>query len=162
MPRPMKTTGRFVALALLLALAMTACTGDDGDGDATGGTAGGTGGTGPTSGDGGPTPVQSGPATVGTYEYVNAGLRVVMQIEGNEGTLQVENGTDHELPRPDFYILHALDATEIEGDVTAASPIPAGETATFDIAFEGIQVRQIGAIALLFGQDNYGLFVRTA
>jgi hypothetical protein len=99
---------------------------------------------------------------VGTYEYANAGLRVVMHIDGTEGTLEVDNGTDHELPRPDFYILHALDATRFEGDVVASEPIPAGETAIFDIAFEGLRVRDIGAIALLFGADNYGLFVRTA
>jgi hypothetical protein len=157
----MKATGRFVALAFALAVVLAGCTGDEDGGEPTGGTAGGTGGTGPTS-ETGPEPIQSGPATIGTYEYVNAGLRVVMHIDGNEGTLEVANDTDRELPRPDFYILHALDATRIEGDVAAAEPIPAGETATFDIAFEGIRVRDIGAIALLFGADNYGLFVRTA
>jgi hypothetical protein len=158
----MKATGRFIALALALGVLVGGCTDDEDGGEPTGGTAGGTGGTGPTGEETGPTPVQSGPATVGTYEYANAGLRVVMHIEGTEGTLEVDNGTERELPRPDFYILHALNATRIEGDVAAPEPIPAGETATFDIAFEGIRVRDIGAIALLFGADNYGLFVRTA
>lgn len=158
----MKTTGRFIALALLASVVAGGCTGDDDGGEPTGGTAGGTGGSGPTSGETGPTPVPSGPPTIGTYEYVNAGLRVILRIEGTEGTLEVRNETERELPRPDFYILHALDATRIEGDVATPEPIPAGETATFDIAFEGIRVRDIGAIALLFGEDNYGLFVRTA
>jgi hypothetical protein len=158
----MKATGRFVVLALALAVVLAGCTGDEDGGEPSGGTAGATGGSGPTSEETGPEPVQSGPATIGTYEYVNAGLRVVLHIEGSEGTLEVNNGTERELPSPDFYILHALDATRIEGDVAAAEPIPAGETATFDIAFQGIRVRDIGAIALLFGADNYGLFVRTA
>lgn len=160
MPRPMKTTGRLLALSLVivLATALSACTGDDGDGDGDG--------TGPsgavTGATGGPTPVVSGSATSGTYEYVNAGLRVILRLDGDGGTLEVENGSGHELGRPGFYILGAIDGAEFDGDVAAAAAIPDGETATFDVSFEGIQVGDIGAIALLFGEDNYGLFVRTA
>jgi hypothetical protein len=43
-----------------------------------------------------------------------------------------------------------------------AAPVPAGQTATFDAAFEGVEVRNIGLLILLFGRDNYGAFVRTA
>jgi hypothetical protein len=152
----MKTTGRLLALSLVLAVALSACTGDDdGNGDGTGPSGAGTGTT------GGPTPVVSGSATSGTYEYVNAGLRAVLMLDGEGGTLEVENGSGHALGRPDFYILGASDGARFEGDVAAAATIPDGETATFDVAFEGIQVGDIGAIALVFGQDNYGLFVRT-
>ncbi len=158
MPRPMKPTGRSVALAVICLLLLSGCTGDDDDA----GTTTGTGPTAVTGDDGGPTPVTGGPGDRGTYEYENAGLRVVMQIEGMEGTLEVDNGTGRTLAKPDFYILGALDRTRVEGDVAAPAAIPTGETATFDVAFEGIRVRDIGAIALLFGGDNYGLFVRTA
>jgi hypothetical protein len=159
MPRPVKPTVRFIALALALAAMLAACT-DDGDGAEP--TGPGTGGTGPTTGSVGPAPVTTGPAAHGTYEYVNAGLRVVIEIDGTEGTMEVENGTGRELESPDFYILDARDGTEIEGEVADPAPTPAGETATFDISFEGIEVRNIGLLVLLFGTDNYGAFVRTA
>lgn len=160
MPRPVKPTVRFIALALALAALLAACTGEEnGGGEPTGP---GTGGTGITTGGVGPTPVTTGPAARGTYEYVNAGLRVVVEIDGTEGTMEVDNGTERELESPDFYILDARDGTEIEGEVAEPAPTPAGETATFTISFEGIEVRNIGLLVLLFGTDNYGAFVRTA
>ncbi|MGZ5291325.1 MAG: hypothetical protein ACXWXQ_11995 [Actinomycetota bacterium] len=155
----MKTTGRSVALAVAFALALAACTGDgeDGNGEETGGTGPVTGATGTV----GPTPVVSGSATEGTYEYVNTGVRVVLRLEGTAGTLEVDNGTGHDLPRPSFYLLGATDGAQFDGDVVAPAPIADGETATFDVTIEGIEIGEIGAIALLFGRDNYGLFVRT-
>lgn len=162
MPRPVKTTGRFVALALALAVLLGGCTDDVNGGNGNPNGTGGTGPTGETDGDGGPTPVTTGPASRGTYEYVNAGLRVVVEIDGTEGTMRVDNGTERELPEPDLYIRDARDGAQIEGEVTDPAPIPAGETATFAISFEGIEVRDIGLLVLLFGADNYGAFVRTA
>jgi hypothetical protein len=159
MPRPVKPTVRFIALALALAALLAACT-DDGNGGSPTGPV--TGGTGNTAGGGGPTPVTTGPAARGTYEYVNAGLRVIVEIDGTDGTMEVDNGTERELEPPDFYILDARDGTEIEGEVAEPAPTPAGETATFAISFEGIEVRNIGLLVLLFGTDNYGAFVRTA
>ncbi|MGH2672030.1 MAG: hypothetical protein ACRDHC_03535 [Actinomycetota bacterium] len=155
----MKPTVRFVALALALAALFAASTDDGNGGEPTGP---GTGGTGNTMGGVGPTPVTTGPAARGTYEYVNAGLRVIVEIDGTEGTMEVENGTERELPDPDFYILDARDGTEIEGEVAEPAPTRAGETATFAISFEGIEVRNIGLLVLIFGTDNYGAFVRTA
>ena len=156
----MKTTGRSVALVLFAALVLAACTGDDGDVD---------GGSGPTAPTGatdetGPTPIGATNASTetATYEYVNAGLRVVMQVDGTTGTLEVENGTDHEVGRPDFYLLDARTGQRSEGRVDAGSAVAAGETGTFEVSFAGIQIPDIGAIALLLGRDNYGLFVRTA
>jgi hypothetical protein len=158
MPRPVKPIGRSIAFALGISLLLWGCTGDDGsNGDGPNGSTP----TGATPGTG-PTPVEGGPGTSGTYEYVNAGLHVTIRIDGNEGTMEVDNGTDHELPRPDFYILDARDGTEIQGDVVDPEPIPEGDAATFDIAFEGVEVRNIGLLILLFGRDNYGASVRTA
>ena len=152
----MKTTRVVLTSLVGASLLLAACTGDGNavDGDPIP--------PGATGQDGGPTPVQSGSATSGRYEYENAELRVVIDIDGNAGTMEVDNGTERQLPQPDFYILEASSGDEIEGEVSGAAPVPAGETATFDISFEGVEVRDIGAIALLFGQDNYGLFVRTA
>jgi hypothetical protein len=159
MPRPVKPTVRFIALALAIVGLLASCTGDGDGGDPTGP---GTGGTGNTNGAVGPTPVTTGPAARGTYEYVNAGLRVVVEIDGTEGTMEVDNGTERNLEPPDFYILDARDGTELEGEVAEPAPTPAGETATFAISFEGVEVRNIGLLVLLFGTDNYGAFVRTA
>jgi hypothetical protein len=160
----MKPIGRMLALALsiVLSLALASCTGGNEDGGATGGGTGGTGVSGTTGGDVGPTPVVSGSASSGTYEYDNAGLRVVIDIDGTTGTMDVDNGTDRELAPPGFYILDARDGTEIDGEVADPAPVEAGDTRSFDISFTGIEVKEIGAIALLFGADNYGLFVRTA
>jgi hypothetical protein len=156
----MKTTGRIVALALVGAVALAACTGDDGGDE---GPTGATGASGATGSDGGPTPVVSGSTTSGTYEYENGGLHVTLDVEGTAGTMEVDNGSGHGLEAPDFYILHATDPTiRIEGEVAGAGPVAAGATESFDVSFEGIEIADIGAIALLFGTDNYGLFVRTA
>jgi hypothetical protein len=161
MPRLMKTTGRFVALALAVGLALAACTGDDGGNGSE--VRGGDGPSAATGADGGPTPVVSGSATSGTYEYENGGLHVTLDVEGTAGTMEVDNGTGHELEAPGFYILHATDPTvRIDGEVADAAPVEAGASGSFGISFDGIAISDIGAIALLFGADNYGLFVRTA
>ena len=159
MPRPVKTTGRFAALAFVVAIALAACT----DGvDGTDGATGASGATGAT-GDEGPTPAQTftGPPGTAVYAYANAGLQVTLDIDGNEGTIEIENGTGRELPEPDFYILDARDGSRIEGDVSEAAPIPVDQTSTFAVSFAGIEVRNIGLVVLLLGQDNYGAFVRT-
>lgn len=166
MPRPVKTTRRSAALIFAAAVAFVGCTGGGTDGSAgpTGGT-GGTGGTGATgaTGETGPSPAVTftGPPGTGVYEYANAGLKVTLEIDRNEGTLTIENGTGRELPEPDFYILDARDGSRIEGEVLDPAPIPAGQTATYDAAFRGIEVRNIGLVILLLGEDNYGAFVRT-
>jgi hypothetical protein len=158
-----KRTRRVAALALgqMLLVAAAACTDGDDDGSGSGAT-GASGSAGPTGATGdGPTPVSSGSATSGTYEYENAGLRVILEIDGTAGTMEVHNDTDHELGEPSFYIRGAVDGARIDGTVATPAPVPAGDTATFDVSFEGIRVGEIGGIALLFGEDNYGLFVRT-
>lgn len=168
----MKTTHRIAALTFATGTLLAACTGGNGAGIGGGGPGGtgatgangGTGGTGGTGPDvGGPTPVETFTGSPGTavYSYSNAGLTVTLDVDGTEGTFRVENGTDRELPEPDFYILDARDGDRIDGELAGPAPIPAGETATFDASFTGIEVRNIGAVVLLFGQDNYGLFVRT-
>ncbi|HEY7659202.1 MAG TPA: hypothetical protein VIC58_01230 [Actinomycetota bacterium] len=158
----MKTTGRLLALALVSSIALSACTGGDEEtGDETGptGTAGtgATGATLPT-----PPPTFSGAPGTSVYTYANAGLLVTADFAGNEGTLTVENGTDDDLEGPGLYVLDAADGHEIDGEVASPEPIPAGETATFDVSIEGIRdARDIGLLVLLFGSDNYGAFVRT-
>ena len=154
MPRPMKPTGRVVVL-LLIAIALGACTGDDGDATAPSGPS-------PTSDV--PTPAQTFTGAPGTavYEYANEGLLATLELDGSEGTLEVDNGSANDLDAPGVYVKDAADGHEIDGEVVASTPVAAGERATFDVALHGITVDDIGLLVLLFGADDYGAFVRTA
>ena len=154
MPRPMKPTGRVVVL-LLLAIALGACTGDDGDAIAP---------TGPSPTSDVPTPAETFTGAPGTavYEYANEGLLVTLELDGSEGTLQVDNGSVNDLDAPGVYVKDAVDGHEIDGEVVASTPVAAGERATFDVTLDGITVDDIGLLVLLFGADDYGAFVRTA
>jgi hypothetical protein len=158
MPRPMKPTGRLVAL-LCLAIALGACTGEDAAGD--GGTLGATDAS--TTSEV-PTPAQTftGAPGTATYEYANEGLLVTVGLDGSDGTLEVENDSQHDLDPPGLYVEDAVDGHEVDGEVVDSAPVAAGETATFDVRLDGITVDDIGLLVLLFGADNYGAFVRTA
>ena len=163
MPRPMQRIARVFAALLLAALLLGACTGDDGGGGPNGETGGGgTAGSGPA-GETSLEPVETGASgTSATYEYLNAGLEVVMDIDGETGTLQVDNGTDHEVGKPSFYLLDATTGERSDGKVTGGSVVDAGGSATFDVSLQGKRIDDIGLVVLLLGKDNYGAFVRTA
>jgi len=150
----MKPIGRLVAL-LCLAIALGGCTGGDG---------GSTGSTGPTTTTVVPTPAQTftGAPGTATYEYANEGLLVTVHLDGSDGTLEVENDSEHDLGPPGLYVEDAVDGHEIDGEVVNSAAVAAGETATFDVRLDGITVDDIGLLVLLFGDDNYGAFVRTA
>ena len=153
MPRPMQPTGRFAALSIVLALA--ACTGSGGpQATSPSGAPGATGGP--------PTPSESfsGPPGTAISRYVNAGLTATMQLDGNTGTLEIDNATGRELEKPSFYILDARDGTRIDGTVDGATTVPDGQTDTFDVSYGGLDMKNIGLLVLLMGHDNYGAFVR--
>jgi hypothetical protein len=154
----MKPTGRLVAL-LGVAMALGACTGGDGGGDG-----GPTGSAGPSTTSEVPTPAQSftGAPGTATYEYANEGLLVTVDLDGSDGTLEVENDSEHDLDPPGLYVEDAVDGHEIDGEVVDSAPVAAGESATFDVTLDDITVDDIGLLVLLFGADNYGAFVRTA
>lgn len=161
MPRPMKTTGRFAALSLVLVFALAACTGGNGpDGKSPSGDSGGTGGSGATGGSPTTTGTFSGPPGTALYVYVNAGLTATMQLDANTGTLEIDNATGRELAKPSFYILDARDGGQIDGTVEGATTVLDGQTATFDVSYSGLDIKNIGLLVLLMGRDNYGAFVR--
>jgi hypothetical protein len=153
----MKPTGRLVTL-LCLAIALGACTGDDAGGN------GSTASTGPSTTSQVPTPAQTftGAPGTGTYEYANEGLLVTLDLDGSNGTLAVENDSEHDLDPPGLYVEDAVDGHEIDVQVVDSAPVAAGEQASFDVKLDGITVDDIGLLVLLFGADNYGAFVRTA
>ena len=166
MPRAVKRTRGSLALLLLVAVMLAACTGgsDDGKGKGNGGTGnGGTAGTGPA-GETAVTPVgvTGASTTNATYEYRNAGLDVTMKIDGTSGTLEVDNGTDHAVGKPGFYLLDARTGAQTDGHVQAGTALQPGDSGTYDVSFSGLEIRNIGLVVLLLGRDNYGAFVRTA
>ena len=121
MPRPMKPTGRLVAL-LCLAIALGACTGDDGGGN------GSTASTSPSTTSQVPTPAQTftGAPGTGTYEYANEGLLVTLDLDGSNGTLAVENDSEHDLDPPGLYVEDAVDGHEIDVQVVDSAPVRRG------------------------------------
>jgi len=151
----MKPTGRFGAVAFVLAVMLAGCTsGEDG-------------GTNPTR-DGEttlvPTPAETFTGAPGTavYTYVNDGLVVTVELDGSAGTMTVDNGTESGVGAPGVYVLDAIDGHEIEGEVSSAAPVGAGERAMFDLTVDEItDAGNIGLLVLLLGADNYGAFVRT-
>lgn len=151
----MKPIGRSVTLVVVAAALVAGCT--DQGGDATGP-------TGEIETTAVPTPAETFTGAPGTAEftYVFGGLVVTVELEGNTGTIVVDNGTEREVGAPGVYVLDSLDGHEIGGEVSAAGPVAPGERETFDLAVEGItNAEDIGLLVLLLGADNYGAFVRT-
>ena len=153
----MQPIGRSVALALLSLMAFAACTGDEEPPAATASTGG------ETSTSAVPTPAETftGAPGTATYTYALEGLTVTVELDGSEGTMFVENGSEHDLDAPGLYVLDAADGHEVDGEVVASAPVAAGDSATFDVALDGIGVDDIGLLGLLFGAVDYGAFVRT-
>jgi hypothetical protein len=150
----MKPTGRLAVLVLVVT-ALGACTGGDG---------GSTAPTGPSPTSDVPTPAQTFTGAPGTavYEYANEGLLVTLELDGSDGTLEVDNGSANDLDAPGLYVKDAVDGHEIDGEVLGSAPVAAGERATFDVTLDDVTVEDIGLLVLLFGADDYGAFVRTA
>jgi hypothetical protein len=155
MLRPVKITRRLVALLAglaLLALLAEGCTGSQaGGGERSGG---------PGSGGETPTTVVTGPPGTVVYLYENAGLTATLVIKGETGSLEIDNGTGRDLPKPGFYILDARNGSHTDGHVADAAPIPDGDKASFGVSFTGIEDKNIGLVVLLMGPANYGAFVQ--
>jgi hypothetical protein len=135
--------------AILLVLAASACTGDDGQ----------------------PTPTASSPApgegvatqdagdvefVPGRFEYRFNDIIATLSLEGSDGTLDVTNGSGAPLDAPGMYVI-AGDGTRYDGSVEAAAPIPDGGNATFQVSFpDQVKPESVGLAVLLFGGSNYG------
>jgi hypothetical protein len=97
--------------------------------------------------------------TPGEFRYANAGLVVTLTLETNIGTMVVDNGTDHDLAKPDLYVLDGSTGRQIDGRVLNTQPIPQGGKQTFKVQFPPVvNDKEIGLVLLLFGSDNYGAF----
>jgi hypothetical protein len=156
MPDRMKPTLRVVVvLTLLVAGALVvACTKSTEAEPRASGTSG--------SGSGTVTPGETatGPPGTAVYRYTNPGLVATMSLDGDSGTLAIENDTGRDLSPPGFYILDARNGDRVNGQVKNAATIPNGEAKTFRVSFGGLGIKDIGLVILLIGHDNYGAFAR--
>ncbi|GIV00231.1 MAG: hypothetical protein KatS3mg014_1846 [Actinomycetota bacterium] len=134
-----------VVVVVALAFGAAACTGASGRSDASPSATG-------------PAEDVIRPGRSDVYRYANAGLEATLDL--SEGTLEIDNGTDHDVGKPSFYVLNAFDGSRTDGRVLDPAPIPAGERATFEIELD-VPPKDIGLIILVLGDDNYGAFVRT-
>jgi hypothetical protein len=97
--------------------------------------------------------------TPGEFRYANAGLVVTLELHTNVGTMVVDNGSDHDLPKPDVYVIDGTTGEQIDGKVVDAAGVAQGQTATFDVQFPaGVDQKSLGLVILEFGSDNYGAF----
>jgi hypothetical protein len=97
--------------------------------------------------------------TPGEFRYVNAGLVVTLTLKTNIGTMVVDNGADHDLAKPDLYVLDGSTGKRIDGKVLNAQPVPQGGKQTFKVQFPPeVNDKELGLVILLFGPDNYGAF----
>jgi hypothetical protein len=106
-----------------------------------------------------PTETSAPAFTPGSFRYQNAGLQVGLDLDGNTGTMEVDNGSGYALGKPDLYVLDGLTGTHIDGKVLDAQPVPDGDRATFQVQFPPeVTPKSLGLVILLFGTDNYGAF----
>ena len=118
-------------------------------------------------GDGTPTtpvsptsPPASGPVRFqpGEYSYRFGGISADLSFDAGAATLEVNNASGAALDAPSLYVIDAAGARH-DGTVGAASPIPDGGSATFQVTFpEEVKPKTIGLVILLFGDSNYGAF----
>jgi hypothetical protein len=150
MPHRMKPTLRLAPVLLAISVA-AACTSANG---------GGASPPPPATPSQSPVATITGPPGALIYHYTNTGLTATLQLEGDRGTLSIQNATGRQLAAPGFYILDARDGGRIDGTVDAPAPVPDGQTGTFHVSFGGLEDKNIGLVVLLIGPDNYGAFVR--
>jgi len=156
MPDRMKTTHRnalflWIIVATTLAVSCTKSTDAEPYANGTTGSGSGTVTPGETA---------TGPPGTAVYRYTNPGLVATMSLDGDSGTLAIENDTGRELPPPGFYILDARNGDRVNGQVKDAVSTPDGETKTFRVSFGGLGIKDIGLVILVIGHDNYGAFAR--
>jgi hypothetical protein len=137
---------RVVPGALVVAIALTACTGSKPSKQHE-----------PTTG---PTATISAAPGSTVYRYVNEGLTATMVLQGRTGSLEIDNRTGTEVGKPGFYVLNAVDGHRVDGSVSDAVPLPNGKDESFHVSLGSVEIKDIGLLVLLLGRDNYGAFVQ--
>jgi hypothetical protein len=131
--------------AVVVMLALTACTGDDV----------------PPAG-AGESPQTSPPPVTSADSYVftdAAGIEARLTLEGDGAVLTIENDTGEALPRPGVYVLDARDGSRTDWTVVDARAASNGES-EWQVERPPVpEAKHIGLVVMLFGGEDYGAFV---
>jgi len=135
-----------IAVGLVTVAALAACTGDQEPSDAPAGS-----------------PSTSPPPVTSADSYVftdAAGIEARLTLEGEGGELVVRNGTGAELPKPGVFVLDARDGARTIWRVVDATPVAAGQRASFQVDRPPVpEARHVGLVVLLLGGEDLGAFV---
>jgi hypothetical protein len=135
--------------AILVTTLPVACTGDGVDPPS---------GPGPTSAGSAPPSVDTGDVAFepGEFEYSWNDVDIRFSMDGNAGTIEIDNGSGRRLAAPGLYAILG-DGTRRDATIDAAAPIPEGEQAAFDVTFpDGVDETTVGLVILLIGGNNWG------
>jgi hypothetical protein len=134
---------RAVGLLAAGAIVLASCTGN------------GSGGTAPSP-TGSPTEAAAAP---GTYLYDFNGVTATFRLRGDEGTLEVRNGTDTRLGAPRLSLLAADGAEPVAASVEGPGSLAAGARVPFGVSLpEPLHPSDVGLVVLSFGNDVWGAF----
>jgi hypothetical protein len=140
----------FVVPLVLVALLLSACTGDSPPKQSTT----------PQTGTGSPQPTQTFQPKPGQYTYENAGVIAILKYAPDKSTLTITNHTGAEIPAPGIYMLDARDGHRIAGTVENTAPVPTASSQDFSVTFASqTEQANVGLMILLIGHANYGAFV---
>jgi hypothetical protein len=110
--------------------------------------------------DGGPAPSLDGEIPPGSYVYEALGVEAVLTMDEGGGTLEVANDTGGELGVPAPYVLAADDGRRITLEISDGASIPDGAVGEFSVAWPSDTRTHIGVLVLVFGDDEFGSFLR--
>lgn len=97
-------------------------------------------------------------APPGSYRYQGLGVEAVLVFDGPNASLRIANSTGYDLGEPHLYVLKADDGSRLDLTTADPAPIPAGDSARFQVSFES-DPPAIGLVFLMLGEDDFGAFV---
>lgn len=139
------THARLASLAIVVAIASAACTGESST-------------TSEPSATQSPSPLPTGPIEFvpGSFVLQVAGVKADLDWKRSGIRLQVDNAGEEPIGEPSIYVItHTQDT--VDGSIAGAAEIDGGAGATFDVTFpEELVLDDVGLVILSFGGENYG------
>ena len=142
---------RRISVAILVAVTVAACTGEDGGDPVAPSAAASASEDGVVSEDAGATEF-----VPGRFIYQYDSITAQATFRGSVATVNVRNGSGAELGPPGLYVIGA-DDRRYDARVEGAAPIGDGEQVTLEYTFPSeVSPATIGLAILSFGEDNVG------
>jgi hypothetical protein len=92
----------------------------------------------------------------GEFQYEWRRVRIRFSMDGNGGTLEIDNASGSRLGEPGLYAILG-DGTRRDGTIGSPAGIPDGEQASFEVTFPSdVDETTVGLIVLLIGGNNWG------